>query len=539
MIKNTCPYNVVIKRSLKLFETHDDTDELPCISTLRIMNSVLDDGIVINNDLICSYYDSIYDNDCYKHSLSKIIEFTDRLFKLKIVDDKILHCVLELRKLDICLQHFTYMTPNHIQIIISSRLQYSFDNKHDKLLINVMFGNITCFNNDIVQKLLTCTNSLVFELLVSNIIIKNEMSTNIITSVINHSNINYHGINSFWAQLCNSLPYSITLISYVLNGGYVLNEYDALMLFDNIKAEYLVSILEKTRIKIVRIYFEIVMVSKNDREIKMNALINNGYVPDINDVLYGIKNGVEIPRIERFDILLGINEYKICCCCSYFPSYKFVGVSDDMKNLVDACFSGKVQKVEIALNKSCKLDSDFMELLSSTNISWPIYKRLVNAGCGITLQCVQNRVPNYSRKQRKVSMDFFDNLFDEIKLKNDEIVKLKNKYVDMKYEIIESVDMKDHTIMKWVKFKYVQDDVDKCKSIGCVGHDNLEILFGVSGVTFIDIKMFIWNKKWFTCDHIYVPDVFRLLFGLEPFCVVKIIDIDYLVCALFDMMGYL
>src|SRR5579863_2628927 len=123
---NNCSYDVLINKSLKLFSAHDNMRELPCISTLRLMNSALDDGIHPDNNLICSYYDSISNGrNCCDHSLSKIIEFTNRIFKLKIVNDEILCYISQFKELDVCFEHFTYITSDDVQLMSLLRLNCS------------------------------------------------------------------------------------------------------------------------------------------------------------------------------------------------------------------------------------------------------------------------------------------------------------------------------------------------------------------------------------------------------------------------------
>ena len=512
-------YENQITQSLNLFHMHDNMAELPCNSTIRIMNSALDDNITPRCNLIRLYYKLICQmRNCCNHSLLKIVEFTNRLFKLRIIDDNMLRFILKLKELDVCFTYFTYITSEHIHTIMTSRLQYSYNNGHDELLINNMFNNVSQFNNDIVCELVTCTNSLMFDLLISNI----DHTKNCVINEpkkfafeIKGDIIKYDRYDFFFSHVCDALPYSIKLVLYLLDCGFELSECNILTLFDKIKGEQLMSIMEKTRIEITQNHFKKVMDSCIDRDIKINVLINNGYIPTMDDVLYGIKCSVEIPHIERFGIILGKNEYKECCSVGYFPRYEFIDVDDDLKNVVEACFSGKIQKVKNALKNGYKVDSEYMELLSNKNVIWPVYRELIRSGCKVTRKCIENQMPNYSSKQHKVSMEFFDNLFDEI----DNLNKKCNK-----------TD---------VKFKYTQKDVDKCKMISVVEHNYLRLLFGINNMTFIDIKIFIWSKKWIEGNHICVSSIFRTLFGLNNYDVVKIIDIDYLVCALFDEMGYL
>ena len=70
-------------------------------------------------------------------------------------------------------------------------------------------------------------------------------------------------------------------------------------------------------------YYRTTYIPGYSRE-KMELLINNGYVPDYDDVYYGIKHKIEIPDISRFNIKLDKKMLDLCQQLNFYPvTYTF------------------------------------------------------------------------------------------------------------------------------------------------------------------------------------------------------------------------
>lgn len=136
---------------------------------------------------------------------------------------------------------------------------------------------------------------------------------------------------------------------------------------------------------------------------KMMILINNGFVPDYDDILLSIRHQKEIPMIESFDIKLDNEFLKLCQNNSFYPKYNFKCISPELFELQSLCLIKNVQKVRTFLKKHNTLvpDSVCMENACVLSRNEKTIDLLINAGGVVSVKCLTLHTKKFGDLQTK------------------------------------------------------------------------------------------------------------------------------------------
>src|SRR5579863_4304504 len=133
---NTFNYKIAI-----LFSSlNEDDDDTPFIKITNLMNKSIDNGIKLDPNLITRYYREMHASQSpylvaqyYKrmrhapplasYPTKMVIKFTNKLFKLNMIDANTLKDVLSIQKLDECYEFFTNINYDHVRVIVD-QLRY-------------------------------------------------------------------------------------------------------------------------------------------------------------------------------------------------------------------------------------------------------------------------------------------------------------------------------------------------------------------------------------------------------------------------------
>lgn len=469
----------------------DDDDNKQCIDIIKMMIKSIDNGCPYDLTLITDFYRmlKIRLSSCRTHAHDEIVDLTNKLFQNNFMDTQLFMFVLKFKELDVCHKHFESITHDYVEDIIDRRLHESCNNDGDRELIKIMFDKIVSnnmLNDDMIFNLLGCSHDLVMKLLVSH-------------TDLSQKHLTY---------ACKELPYTKIVVEHLINKNMYPTDDDILFVCGNNDGDSLVFILEHTRFKITKQHFQCVFMSPSRHVMnKINILINNGYIPDVDDVMCGIDNHSEIPHIERFGIKLGKKEFELCYLENYFPNYVFDGVDKVMIDVAKACHCANASKIKKILKCGFVPSDEFMELLAKRFIRTVIFDELVKVGGKITSTCFKSRFSMLPAKQHKILCDYVD--------VNDELLK-KFMVLNGEYECI----------------KFDGDVID----VGDMKHENINLLFGIdTSIKFSDLRILLWNKmvveKWLIKGYVVIPVQYRKLFGLNDY-IIHVKDIDHLVCAL-------
>ena len=456
------------------------------VEITSLMNESINNGSILCPNLIVQYYEVMLVMPQYISCPSKlIVEFTNKLFKLNMINAKMLTHILMMRELDECYKFFTHINYDHVCHIVD-KLNCECPSQCHVFIAIDMIKNVV-LDDGILLKLLECKNQLIMSSL-----IKKLKSINVTLS------------QDHLSVACDSLPYSTNMVTYLLTNNLMLTSDNARHIFEKCDCDFLLSILEQTRLIIDKNIFQGVVMSNCGKiNKKLNICVHAGYIPDVDDVIIGIKYEIEIPHIERFDLELDMGVFGLCCERSFFPNYTFVGIDDTMIKLAKYCDSNNMSGVKKILKSGYVPSVEFMDIIVKTGVRKSILHALANAGGKLSLDGLKNKFDEYDYK---LIVGCVNDICGDVK-KKDEIIMLLSGKCDCKIEY----------------------DIDKFKDVICVGkYFNVD-----SDVTFNDAKMLLWNKicknSWVVGKYIVIPDTDVSIFSGHKY--VKICDVDQLVCA--------
>ena len=458
----------------------------PFVEIINLMNESIDDGTNPCLELIEQYYMVMRLRPSYSSRSSKIIvEFTNKLFTLGMIDASTLSNILMIRGLDDCYKFFVHINCDHVHKIVE-HLKCNFPSKCFIEICIEMINNVV-LDDAILLELLACKN----ESIMSSLIEKLKLT-------------NFSVTQEHLSRACNIMPYSIVMVTYLLTKNLSLNSDDMRNICENCDCDFMLSTLEQTRFVVDKNVFQGVMnILCDDITKKLNICMHVGYVPDIDDVITGIRRGVEIPNIERFNLKLDMGVFGFCCDRHFYPNYTFVGVDHVMIELAKYCNRNNISGIRKILKNGYVPSVAFMDMIVKTDIRKSILYEFVNAGGKVSLDGLKSK---FDMCDFKLIMGCIDDLCGDVK-KKDEMIMLLSKKCDNNIEY----------------------DVDKFKSVVGVGK-----FFGVNdNVIFDDVKMLLWHKMykdgWINGKYIVIPDVTVPIFNGHKY--VKLCDFNHLVCA--------
>ena len=465
-----------------------DVSDIPLIKVTTLINESIDNGVKPSSELIMLYYKVMHLMlPLASYPTNTIIKFTNKLFKMNMIDSTSLEYILPISNLDGCYKFFTNINYDHIHVIVNNMRYYDSGDRYTNICVDIISNVI--LNKDILLELLECKSDLIMSLLIEKM-----------------RSVNFDVSQDHLTKACKSLPYSQNVVTYLLTRDLRLTKEHVVRIYERCNCDFLLLILEQTRMVIDKQIFQAVLKypsCRDNNHQKINVCINAGYVPDVDDVIVGIKCRIEIPDIERFNLILDMNVLRYCYVYDFYPNYTFVNVDVMMVELAKACNRNNMSKIRRILRDGCVPSVEFMDMIVKSHVKKAILCELIDAGGKLSLNGIKNKFDEYDYK---LIMGCINDICGDVK-KKDELIMLLSGKCDYKIEY----------------------DVDKFKDIACVGK-----YFDVNDyVTFDDVKMLLWDKicknSWIVGKYIVIPDTDVSIFSDHKY--VKICDIDQLVCA--------
>jgi hypothetical protein len=295
-------------------------------------------------------------------------------------------------------QNFKGLSHDDLLIIIEARLRYSRNQgvNDDTDLATFIVNNIIV-NTENLLALCGCRSSHL-AILIAPIIDK---FSGIVTE-------------EFMDSACAVLPYSKPIIQALINRGIKISSDHLGIVCANCNLEAIEYILQITRMPINKQHYRALVGSsiydpepeleyyyyrknkpskfKNGySDEKMELLIKYGFKPDYDDVLFGIKNKISIPNIERFGIKLDAKILDACYDVDYYPKYNFDFIDKELIALQELCTSRRISEIKSKIKKNNLVpDRKCMENVCKFAKNSPVYEFLKSNGGKTTYKCIRN-----------------------------------------------------------------------------------------------------------------------------------------------------
>ncbi len=396
------------------------------------------------------YYYTHINSMCIYKNKTVLVDILTILFGQCIPPIEIFKELIQIPEYDVCYNSFSEnpefikFDDNYIDIIINNRLKYSCIND-DTYLVQILMKHMDMTTN-ILHKLCSC---------------RSEMLSNVLSGIIDKFSGDI--TEDFLLEACEGLPYTKRTIESLKNRGFQLNEKHLEIVCSKCNIESIEYILQLSRMPIIKTHFTALVTSKNyvksndgKKEFngrygrstmtlpstweagytieKMELLIKYGYVPDYDDVLFGIKNKVEIPNIERFSIPLDQQLLDLCWANDFYPQYNFSWISSSMIELQKLCMTKRLKDIKLLVKKNNLVpDRKCMENASRCRNNVPIYDYLTSIGGKVTYKCVQNCTKEMKDNKFliKLANDYENIYINEINSYKDKIEKLEQEIIKL------------------------------------------------------------------------------------------------------------
>lgn len=396
------------------------------------------------------YYGYYGQYKCFKKNQDIVSQTMMILFRYYIPSDDIFASLITVPFYDKC---YKTLTDNHdftglgaewLKLIVEKRLQYSQDDTDESELVTFIFKNIQ-FTAEEILLLCGCSNTLLAGKL---------------AGIISKFAGNFTG--EYMTRACAALPYTKAVVqSLIMRSVKITNEHLTIVCSKcNIYA--IDFVLQTTRLPITKDNFKGLITSQQYNKIqvddsnnyyrktayesswisgysmeKMELLIKYGYKLDYDDVLFAINNSIELPGVERFNIILDKKLLEACWNNDFYPSYPWKCIEPEMIELQKACTTRRAKLIK-SIIQSNKLipDRKCMENASCFISNQPIYNELVTAGGKPTYKCIKNCAKLLKNTHYLLMLvDDFEKVYneetkqyqDKIKKLEDEIIKLGGK----------------------------------------------------------------------------------------------------------------
>jgi len=440
---------------------------------------LLDDTILTFLNYICKsqqHYPNSKKQCIYKNreTLKNALSF---LFGFYLPSIEIFSNLIKIPEYDMCYksfssnQNFTKFTVDHIDAIVTNRLEFSCD-VNDTELIGIIIKNmeITVEN---LYKLCGCRSS-ALSFVLAGIIDKfsGELTPN------------------FLDNACEGLPYTKHTVQSLVNRGFQLTENHFEIVCSKCDKESIEFILQLSRIPITREHYQALVKSTNyikqeeeddahgyywknttkDPWVpgystdKMELLIKYGYKPDYEDVIYGIEHKIEIPGIERFGIPLDKKLLELCWDNDFYPQYKFDCIEPSMIELQKLCKTKKMKDMKLLVKKHGLIpDRKCMENASCFKNNNQIYDYLFGIGGRPNYKCIENCAKELNNNYFLVKLlNGFKTINDEeIKDYQDKITYLEKQIVELGGTVKPLPAKEQNIIKKRAVKKIIEPESDK------------------------------------------------------------------------------
>lgn len=379
-------------------------------------------------------------SSCIDKNSTGLKETIGQLFKYYVPAGLFINYIITDKDYDSCYknlfenENFKCISSDSFDKIISHRLLYSEDENCNELVDFLL--KYTIINQDSLLKLAPCRNEyLSFQL--AGIIDKT-------TEQINQK---------VFDKLCVGLPYTKHTVRSLLMKGFQFTEMHLEQVCGSCNKDGIEFVLNTSRIPpntnhlkklITSLVYKKPKSDQNSRHFnpykskqadfiesvkgfsldKMELLIKYGYQPTYEDVIFGIKNKIELPDVERFGIKLDKKILELCWEYDFYPSYKFDCIDPNMIELQKLCLTKKTTDMKQLIKKSNIIpDKKCMENACGFKNNLPIVNILSKAGGGITYKCIKNCAKQFPANT------FLMNCIDEYEKNHNENIKILNEKI--------------------------------------------------------------------------------------------------------------
>lgn len=378
---------------------------------------------------------------CINKNQDNLVKLLEQLFKYHIPNPLHIEKLIDLACYDIC--YISLMSNNKykkienstLDIIIKQRLKYSYylnSNEETNNLVDFVIKFVD-MSLDNLSKLVSC---------------KNEYLSFILSSIIDKSNLEFND-NSILYAACHVLPYSKHVIQSLIGRGLRLDSKCLEIVCLNCPLEGIKYILENGRINVMREHYHKLVESVIDTNLiehrflrrhkleinesiytqeKMELLINYGYIPDYEDIIYSIKHKIEIPNISRFNIKLDQKMLELCWEVDFYPKYKFDCIDLNLLEMQKLCLQKNsltkiknlVEYFNIIPDRKC------MENACCQKSNSKVVDYLISKKGKITGTCVKNCISKFN------GAEFLLDIFNNYEKNNTELItKLQNHIIQL------------------------------------------------------------------------------------------------------------
>ncbi len=544
-----------------------------CESLVRILSQAIDRNHIIKNTTLSSFYNlitfskqSYYNKStCVMYNPKTIIDFTNKLFEHQIPELDLLKSLVSSNIFDVCFvniatnEKFSEIDNDYLKFLIVELSNPRYGNRYSTLHNKI--AETIPITGDNLLTLCNCHNFILTQKL-AEIINKSDKTE--IDKLFNNVKI--------MKIACSNLPHASNVVIALLNKNYKITTDNFESICDHCVFKDIKYILELSRMEITSKHFKAIIhtedlcegsfdfdssedsegnynipVKANDNSLenrltKMELLFHNGFIPNKDDIKSTIISHIEIPNIERFDIVLDDELLGLCRTNNFYPKYKFSGIAPELLELQEACHNKNFASAKKLIKTHNVIpDTTCMEIISKFKEN-KILDLLIQSGGKVNINCVKKRAECYANNKFMLTMiNAFEN--DNIK----EITQYKNKILELEKFIKENVsdEIKMHTIIN------LNIDDDKIKEYQLkyknkkVPHKKVMEFFEIDKtqkINYVDFKNLLVEKinkevwKYNNDDKlICIPLKYRILFGLDDNNnnVISIDDLDKLVCLFF------
>ena len=561
-----------------------------CDALIKIILNAIDKDQQIQNTSLHTFfglvtYSKNYYNksNCIRYNKKNIVDLTNKLFAHQIPSLDLLKTLVANYDLDNCFvsiitnEKFSEVSSEYMDFLLVELSQKKYGNRYNKL------------HKTLIERLPVNQANLIRLCESSNMILTQNVADLISKSDKQYVDDMFNGIN-IMKIACKNLPNSTNVVTALLNKSYTIttDEFSlicAYCLFNHIKY-----ILELSRMVITSNHFEAIINAKAipgkyvesgseeeeeeetlsvseeeynskgkkcttrsdakiDRKLenkltKLELLFHNGYIPTRDDIKKTITKHIEIPNIERFDIVFDEEMLELCRTSDFYPKYKFTCITPEMLELQKACHTKNFPLAK-TLIKTHNLvpDAICMEAIAKYKEN-KVLEILIKAGGKVNLECVKQRAECYANNKFMLAMihAYEQEHEKEINQYKSKILELETFVKDNvpeelrkpKYNIID-LDIKVDKLNEY-KQKYKNKRVPHKKIVEFFGPDKIPKINYIDFQTLLIDKMKMESWKYNNNEQlICVPLKYRTLFGLDDNInnVVSINDLDKLVCSFY------
>ena len=246
-----------------------------------------------------------------------------------------------------------------------------------------------------------------------------------------------YDIKYWWKSLLLFIDYGYVItgydVVYALNNDVPLDIKKLNIKLDNIP-------IDKTHFKalIDRDNIEDYLwhdITRKDTTKILQLMLEYGYIPDYDDVIYALVNGTVVPNIEKYNITADQKMLDICRKNNIYPTYDFGGISKDLVALQGLCTNRKSGELKKFFDKRNVIpDKVCMENVCTYKNNMVTLNLLLSHGGKVTYECIRKCGSKHTSNKMLLKLidEYEINYNLEIDRYKKKINQLKKKLAKMK-----------------------------------------------------------------------------------------------------------